>query len=83
MRREFVIVYKAKHPEFNVRDMYLSGGWSSPAHAYTADLANALIFYTDNFFDSIISSGHEEIDEQHEPGVVMEKVTTISLKTVD
>lgn len=83
MQREFVIVYKAKQPENNVRDLYLSGGWSSPAHAYTSNLEDALIFYTDNFFDSIISSGREEVDDEHEPGVVMEKITTISMKPVD
>ena len=82
MQREFVIVYKAKHPENNVRNMFMSG--YSPKLQVVSDPEFAGYFCNLGFLKELLEqSPYKVLDSLHEPGVVMEKITTISLKPVD
>ena len=82
MQREFVIVYKAKQPENNVRDIFMSG--YSPKLQVVSDPEFAGYFHNLGFLKALLEqTPYQIIDTLHEPGVVMEKITTISLKPVD
>ena len=82
MQREFVIVYKAK-PEYKVQDVYLSCLRNTLPWAF-AQIEEAVIFdFKSEATGMLTPKGYLYYDDSHEPGVVMEKITTISLKPVD